>query len=92
LQAFRGDVYAASLFTAYLLFEPVFTGTIPAFDNFITCREAQPRLLAKGNSHFVQELSVLSLHHLLTRGGIDWEKKTLLKKHWYLTTTFSLTL
>jgi hypothetical protein len=42
LQAFRGDVFAASLFTAYVLFEPVFTGIVPAFKNFITCREACP--------------------------------------------------
>jgi hypothetical protein len=40
LQAFRGDIFAASLFTAYVLFESVFTGIIPAFENFITCREA----------------------------------------------------
>ena len=42
MQAFRGDVFAASLFTAYVLFEPVFTGIVPAFKNFITCREACP--------------------------------------------------
>ena len=41
MQAFRGDVFAASLFTAYVLFESVFTGIIPAFENFITCREAR---------------------------------------------------
>ena len=31
LQAFRGDVIAASFFTAYVLFKSVFTGIIPAF-------------------------------------------------------------
>ena len=42
MQAFRGNFFAASLFTAYVLFESVFTGIIPAFENFITRREVHP--------------------------------------------------
>ena len=51
LQAFRDDVFAASLFTAYVLFESVFTGIIPAFENFITCREIR-------TDPFVRSISV----------------------------------
>ena len=65
MQAFRGDVFAASLFTAYVLFEPVFTGIVPAFENFITCREACPDPL-RDKTAFVHTDEILKLMSLLT--------------------------
>ena len=65
MQAFRGDVFAASLFTAYVLFEPVFTGIVPAFENFITCREARPDPL-RDKTAFVHTDEILKLMSLLT--------------------------
>ena len=65
MQAFRGDVFAASLFTAYVLFEPVFTGIVPAFESFITCREARPDPL-RDKTAFVHTDEILKLMSLLT--------------------------
>ena len=65
MQAFRGDVFAASLFTAYVLFEPVFTGIVPAFESFITCREACPDPL-RDKTAFVHTDEILKLMSLLT--------------------------
>ncbi len=65
MQAFRGDVFAASLFTAYVLFEPVFTGIVPAFKNFITRREACQDPL-RDKTEFVHTDEILKLMSLLT--------------------------
>ena len=65
MQAFRGDVFAASLFTAYVLFEPVFTGIVPAFESFITCGEACPDPF-RDKTAFVHTDEILKLMSLLT--------------------------
>ena len=65
MQEFRGDVFAASLFTAYVLFEPVFTGIVPAFKNFMIRREACPNPL-RDKTAFVHTDEILKLMSLLT--------------------------
>ena len=60
MQAFRGNFFAASLFTAYVLFESVLTGIIPAFENFITRREVHPDPLRRKISRFHSDFRIIA--------------------------------
>ena len=76
LQAFRGDIFAASLFTAYVLFESVFTGIIPAFDVFTNMCEMLDRVEAKGIEKGVTkgEDMIIALLKKLPPGSEDYNK------------------
>ena len=67
LQAFRGDIFAASLFTAYVLFESVFTGIIPAFENFIICREIRADPFVRSISVCMRFACTLPAPPMITR-------------------------
>ena len=60
MQAFRGNFFAASLFTAYVLFESVLTGIIPAFENSITRREVHPDPLRRKISRFHSDFRIIA--------------------------------